>query len=181
MILKMLQLKEELLYINAGGDGLDSNGDVVMTGGTIVIDGPEDSANGAIDYESSFDMSGGEIIAAGSSGMAMTSSSTSAINSVNITFSTTYSNTEIIIKDSNGIYLTTYGFDKSNYNNIYNNTIKSSAISEETGLPNPSAWAYGVHIMGDYNKAINNTIYLMYRGVDSEGSFNEIIGNNIFP
>ncbi|WP_296869175.1 Ig-like domain-containing protein [uncultured Methanobrevibacter sp.] len=87
---------------------------------------------------------------------------------------------DVTIKDSNGIYLTTYGFDKSNYNNIYNNTIKSSAISEETGLPNPSAWAYGVHIMGDYNKAINNTIYLMYRGVDSEGSFNEIIGNNIY-
>ena len=87
---------------------------------------------------------------------------------------------DVTIKDSNGIYLTTYGFDKSNYNNIYNNTIRSSAISEETGLPNPSAWAYGVHIMGDYNKAINNTIYLMYRGVDSEGSFNEIIGNNIY-
>ena len=87
---------------------------------------------------------------------------------------------DVTIKDSNGIYLTTYGFDKSNYNNIYNNTIKSSAISEETGLPNPSAWAYGVHIMGDYNKAINNTIYLMYRGVDSEGSFNEIIGNDIY-
>ena len=90
-----------------------------------------------------------------------------------------YSN-DVTIKDSNGIYLTTYGFEKSNYNNIYNNTIRSSAISEDTGLPNPSAWAYGVHIMGDYNKAINNTIYLMYRGVDSEGSFNEIIGNDIY-
>ena len=90
-----------------------------------------------------------------------------------------YSN-DVTIKDSNGIYLTTYGFDKSNYNNIYNNTIRSSAISGETGLPNPSAWAYGVHIMGDYNKAINNRIYLMYRGVDSEGSFNEIIGNDIY-
>lgn len=90
-----------------------------------------------------------------------------------------YSN-DVTIKDSNGIYLTTYGFEKSNYNNIYNNTIRSSAISEETGLPNPSAWAYGVHIMGDYNKAINNTIYLMYRGVDSEGSYNQIIGNDIY-
>lgn len=90
-----------------------------------------------------------------------------------------YSN-DVTVKDSNGIYLTTYGWEKSNYNNIYNNTIRSSAISEETDLPNPSAWAYGVHIMGDYNKAINNTIYLMYRGVDSEGSFNEIIGNNIY-
>ena len=90
-----------------------------------------------------------------------------------------YSN-DVTVKDSNGIYLTTYGWEKSNYNNIYNNTIRSSAISEETGLPNPSAWAYGIHLMGDYNKAINNTIYLMYRGVDSEGSFNEIIGNDIY-
>lgn len=90
-----------------------------------------------------------------------------------------YSN-HVTVKDSNGIYLTTYGWEKSNYNNIYNNTVKSSAISEDTGLPNPSAWAYGIHLMGDYNKAINNTIYLMYRGVDSEGSFNEIIGNNIY-
>ncbi len=86
----------------------------------------------------------------------------------------------VTVKDSNGIYLTTYGFEKSNYNNIYNNTINSSAVSEQTGLPNPSAWAYGVHIMGDYNTAINNTIYLMFRGVDSEGSFNQIIGNNIY-
>ena len=51
-----------------------------------------------------------------------------------------YSN-DVTVKDSNGIYLTTYGWEKSNYNNIYNNTIRSSAISEETGLPNPSAWA----------------------------------------
>ena len=85
-----------------------------------------------------------------------------------------YSN-YVTVKDSNGIYLTTYGFEKSNYNNIYNNTINSSAVSEQTGLPNPSAWAYGVHIMGDYNTAINNTIYLMFRGVDSEGSFNQIM------
>lgn len=31
------------LYINAGGDGLDSNNIIVMTGGTIIIDGPENN------------------------------------------------------------------------------------------------------------------------------------------
>ncbi|WP_297982910.1 right-handed parallel beta-helix repeat-containing protein [uncultured Methanobrevibacter sp.] len=90
-----------------------------------------------------------------------------------------YSN-QVTVKDSNPIYLTTYGFEKSNYNFIYNNTVKASAISEDTGLLAPSAWAYGIHIMGDYNTALNNTIYNMYRGVDSEGSFNNIIGNIIF-
>lgn len=86
----------------------------------------------------------------------------------------------VTVKDSNGIYLTTYGFEKSNYNTIFNNTVTTSAFSDETGLRNPSAWAYGIHLMGDYNIALNNTIMNTYRGVDSEGSFNQIIGNNIF-
>ena len=90
-----------------------------------------------------------------------------------------YSN-HVTIKDSNPIYLTTYGFEKSNYNVIFNNTVRSSAISEDTGLANPSAWAYGIHLMGDYNLALDNTIYNMYRGIDSEGSFNTLAGNIIF-
>ena len=58
------------LYINADGDGVDSNGSISMTGGTVLVEGPTDSANGAIDYGSSFTMTGGTIIAVGSSGMA---------------------------------------------------------------------------------------------------------------
>lgn len=90
-----------------------------------------------------------------------------------------YSN-NVTIKDSNPIYLTTYGFEKSNYNVIFNNTVNSSATSEDSGLSNPSAWAYGIHLMGDYNLALNNTIHNVYRGIDSEGSFNIIVGNIIF-
>ena len=90
-----------------------------------------------------------------------------------------YSN-HVSVKDSNPIYLTTYGYEKSNYNVIFNNTVTTSAFSEETGLRNPSAWAYGIHIMGDYNQILNNTIMNTYRGVDSEGSFNIIVGNRIF-
>ena len=86
----------------------------------------------------------------------------------------------VSVKDSNPIYLTTYGYEKSNYNIIFNNTVTTSAFSNVTGLRNPSAWAYGVHIMGDYNLILNNTIMNTYRGVDSEGSFNQIIGNKIF-
>ena len=90
-----------------------------------------------------------------------------------------YSN-HVTVKDSNPIYLTTYGYEKSNYNVIFNNTVSTSAFSEETGLRNPSAWAYGVHIMGDHNQILNNTIMNTYRGVDSEGSYNVIVGNKIF-
>ena len=60
------------LYVNASGDGLDSNGDLTVTGGDIVVSGPTNSGNGALDYgeRGSAAITGGTLIAAGASGMA---------------------------------------------------------------------------------------------------------------
>lgn len=60
------------LTINADGDGLDSNGTIAMSGGTVVINGPTDNGNGALDFDDSFAVSGGTLVALGSSGMAQT-------------------------------------------------------------------------------------------------------------
>ena len=65
------------IYMIVGGDGLDSNRNVEMTGGSVEIYGPTNSGNGSIDYERNFLMSGGTIIAAGDSGMAQCTSDTS--------------------------------------------------------------------------------------------------------
>lgn len=65
------------LYIDADGDGLDSNGSFTMTDGTVIVDGPTNGGNGPLDYTSSFTVSGGLLIAAGSSGMAQNVSATS--------------------------------------------------------------------------------------------------------
>lgn len=65
------------LVVNASGDGLDSNGSIEMNDGTVVVNGPTDSMNGTLDYDSTFNMNGGPLIGAGSSGMAMSPSSTS--------------------------------------------------------------------------------------------------------
>lgn len=77
------------LYINGGyvvvdasGDGLDSNGSIFMTGGTVLVSGPVDNANGPLDYAGSFAMTGGFLVAAGSSGMAQAPDSSSTQNSV---------------------------------------------------------------------------------------------------
>jgi len=73
------------LYINGGtilvdadGDGIDSNGSIEMTGGTMVVNGPTNSANGALDYMGTRNISGGYFIAAGSSGMAQAPSNSSS-------------------------------------------------------------------------------------------------------
>ena len=64
-----------VLFINAEGDGLDSNGSVTMTGGEVYVSGPTSSGNGALDYNSSFNLTGGILMAAGSKGMAQNVSS----------------------------------------------------------------------------------------------------------
>ena len=70
------------IYINADGDGLDSNGSVKMSGGTVHVDGPTNNGNGALDYNGTFDITGGELIAVGSSGMMQNVSNSSTQNTI---------------------------------------------------------------------------------------------------
>lgn len=65
------------ITVNAQGDGIDSNGSVAMSGGTVVVFGPTDNGNGALDYDASFALSGGTLIALGSKGMAQAPSTLS--------------------------------------------------------------------------------------------------------
>lgn len=58
------------ITVNADGDGIDSNGTIAQSGGYVVVYGPTNSANGAIDYERSYAVSGGTLIALGAAGMA---------------------------------------------------------------------------------------------------------------
>lgn len=62
---------------NADGDGIDTNGTISMSGGTLVVFGPTDGGNGALDYDQSFALSGGTLIALGSRGMAQAPSTLS--------------------------------------------------------------------------------------------------------
>ena len=58
------------LVVNAGGDGIDSNGDFSMTGGTATVNGPENGGNGALDVAGEMSVTGGTLAALGSAGMA---------------------------------------------------------------------------------------------------------------
>lgn len=71
----LLTISGGYTVVNAAGDGIDSNGNIVMTGGVLLVFGPTDNGNGAIDYGDggySMTISGGTLLAVGSSGMAET-------------------------------------------------------------------------------------------------------------
>ena len=58
------------IAVNADGDGLDSNGSITMTGGTVIVHGPTVEFNGALDADGTILVNGGFLIAVGSSRMA---------------------------------------------------------------------------------------------------------------
>ncbi len=63
------------LYVNAGGDGLDSNGSLYVTGGLVIVEGPVNSGNGALDKGDGSgcvaSITGGTVLAIGTADMAV--------------------------------------------------------------------------------------------------------------
>ncbi len=89
------------VYVNADGDGLDSNGTMLISGGTVIVDGPSNDGNGALDGNGGIQCTGGLLIAAGSSGMAEYPEGSQ--NTAIITLDTTQdANTSVSICDANG-------------------------------------------------------------------------------
>ena len=58
------------IYIQAGGDGVDSNGSVTISGGYTVVCGPTQGDTSVIDFNSTGTISGGTFIGTGGAGMA---------------------------------------------------------------------------------------------------------------
>lgn len=97
------------LHVNAGGDGIDSNGTLKVTGGSVIVDGPTNSGNGALDAGSGSMITGGTVIAVGSSGMAETFGSSSTQASILYNMSESHSAGETItLKDESGKVLAEY-------------------------------------------------------------------------
>lgn len=97
------------LVVNSGGDALDANGAIEMTGGVVIVHGPTNSGNGALDYDGTFNISGGLLAAAGSAGMAQAPSTTTTQNSLLINFSAGQAaGTLVHIEDSQGNSLLTF-------------------------------------------------------------------------
>lgn len=91
------------IVVNSGGDGLDSNGSIVMTGGHVTVSGPTDNGNGAIDYNGTFQLTGGYLLAVGSSGMAEAPDSSSTQYAIQVNFTSTLAaNTTVQVKDTAG-------------------------------------------------------------------------------
>lgn len=96
------------IYIKTGCDGIDSNGNLTIAGGTIVIDGPENNGNGPLDAAGAISVTGGEIITVSSAGMVQLPQSSSQ-NILKVLFDTQGSAGDALtVKDSNNNEIMTH-------------------------------------------------------------------------
>lgn len=74
------------VYVNASGDGIDSNGDITLDGGNLIVVGPTSNGDGSLDFDGTFTYYSGNLFAVGSNGMIQTPN-TDIINVVSCTMS----------------------------------------------------------------------------------------------
>jgi hypothetical protein len=136
------------IVITASGDGIDINGAITMTAGTIIVNGPTANNNGAIDYDSTFKMTGGFILGVGSSGMALAPSTTSTQCSILINLRTTRTaGTLIHIETNSGSNILTYQTSKV-FQSI---TLCTPTLTQGT--------TYNVYLGGTSTGTINDGVY----------------------
>lgn len=149
-----LNISGGTVYVDAEGDGLDSNGDMLISGGIVLVDGPVNGGNGALDSNGEITVTGGLLIAAGSSGMAEAPGSSSAQYTVSAGLNSVCSGgTLVTLLGSDGKELLSYAPSKD-----FSHIVISSPELEKggtytlcTGGTSGSAKEYGLYETGGYN------------------------------
>lgn len=147
-----LNISGGFVYINADGDGLDSNGDLTISGGTVLVDGPVNGGNGALDGNNEIIVDDGLLIAAGSSQMAELPGSGSSQNSVGANIGSCAGGTLVTLADSSGQEILSYAPSK-NFEHIVISSpdIKTGeSYTLYTGGSSDSKENYGLYETGGY-------------------------------
>ena len=105
-----LDINGGYIVVDEDGDGLDGNGSINISGSVVLINGPTNNGNGAVDYDDTFAMTGGVLVAVGSSSMAQALTSAASIQySVLNNYSSSQSaGTMIHVADQNGTDILTF-------------------------------------------------------------------------
>ncbi|KAA0944262.1 carbohydrate-binding domain-containing protein [Sporosarcina sp. ANT_H38] len=171
----LLSINGGYVYVDAAGDGLDSNGSISMTGGTVIVNGPTNNGNGALDYDEDFEISGGVLIAAGSSGMAMATSEDSSQHTILMTYPKTQSaGTTLLLEDSEGNEIVTFAPEKDYQSVVISSPklTKDASYTLYSGGTTSGKASDGLFEVGDYQdgtKVVEFTISDTITWLDETG------------
>ena len=109
------------VYVNANGDGLDSNGTITVNDGVVIVNGPTSSGDSPIDADGAVVYNGGTILGLGSTGM-ISEGYPSSGGYVASTSLNAAVGTQIVITDANGEVLGAYTTVKQSNGIIFSST-----------------------------------------------------------
>ncbi len=148
-----LRINGGFVAVNAGGDGLDSNGSIEMTGGVVLVNGPTGDGDGALDYDLTFNISGGLLVAAGSAGMPQAPSASSAQNSVLINLKAAQpAGTLFHVQTSSGAEILTFAPAKRYQSVVFSlpELVSGESYAIYTGGSSTGAESFGLYQGGAY-------------------------------
>ena len=117
---RFLEFSGGTYVIDAMSDGVDVNGAMTMTGGTLVVSGTDDFRNGALDVDDTFTVSGGTLAANGMAAMAVAPGEGSTQATLALTFSGTVpAGTLITITAEDGTQVASFTTAKASQSFIY--------------------------------------------------------------
>lgn len=156
LTLYYLEINGGRVVVNGQGDGIDSNASIVMTGGVVIVNGPTANMDGALDYDGTFNISGGLLVAVGSAGMPAAPSRTSAQYSLlaNLTSLQT-AGTLVHIRAADGTELLTFAPAKDYQSVVFSSPDLVQGASYEiftggtsTGVNEDGLYTDGVYTVG---------------------------------
>lgn len=108
-----------MVRINAGGDGLDSNGELTINGGEVYVNGPTSNGNSSLDSGKEVCINGGNVVVVGSSGMLEAPSTNGKQNTIVVAFNSLAAGSVVVVKDETGNEIISYEAPKTFSSLIY--------------------------------------------------------------
>ena len=98
----LIEISGGIIYITAGGDGVDSNGSVTISGGYTVVCGPTQGDTSVLDYNVEGTITGGTFIGTGGAGMASNFNSVENQGLIAVSVGNQSAGTAVTLTDESG-------------------------------------------------------------------------------
>lgn len=149
------------VYLNGGytnisisnGDGLDSNGNMVMTGGTVIVHGPQSQPEVGMDFNGTFTISGGFLVVSGTNSN-MTEGPSTSSGQYSFLARTNSANSSLFhLEDAGGNNIVTFKPIRSFYSMIVSSSDLKSGSSYKiyTGGTSTGTLKDGLYTGGSYS------------------------------
>jgi hypothetical protein len=172
-----LYIQDGYIYVESGGDGIDINGSVQMSGGTLIVNGPTANDNGAIDYDQAFELTGGYLLAVGSSGMAQAPGTNSTQYSVLVNLNAAQQAGSLVhFQTSDGAEICTFMPVKKYQSVLFSSSVlkKNSTYDVYLGGSSTGSTENGLYQNGNYTPGIKYTSFSISSVVTKIGSSGNI-------